>query len=721
MTYCPPHHQVQEYEFTALTGEDILQAGDNNLNCGDCFTMPPSATACITVTDNDDSLSGDAHANEWGDDSSWQIADIKVDGALVHDDQKIYAEEYYVLHGDDGKCYYLIEIEVVGSAEGDRDDFFAFYGDVPDAGVTLTVAGKGNISGDWMDYKDLSAGLKWDLDDNGKLTIEAEDMALKGYKVDDVYAASGGEVIRLKKSSGEASITFGADSGTYDLELAYIDENDGEGEIEIWVGDTLIHSISLDQNNNGNGGDWSSISTVKIENIVLNQGDEITLRGTKDAWEFARIDALTFCAKTNTPPTAVDDFGSVTEDGQIALDLLLNDSDDDGDVVTVSLAGGASPSTEITLTTMAGRTAVVTVSATGILSFDAAAGDFQAMKSTDTDSFTLTYEISDGNGGTATADATVTIQGVNDGPVAVDDMYMVPESGATVLNILDNDSDPENDELTVTLLSQPAEGGITLNADGTVTFDPAGDFATLSDGQTATVTFDYQISDGEFTDTATVTVVVEGEGVCEPYPDVTSAATGTLFDGTELTVSLTGPDQTCSDTGSFRLAVDLGDKANETYNVVFVVDVSGSTSQETIDGVPVLDAQIAALQSLTDELMAQGLPDGALTITIVPFNTSADPTFPVDTNGDNIPDTPFFAETFGDDETLSDLDVDAYLNNLASGGETNYFAAVLQATNAVAQLDPTLGQENNIVYFLTDGNPFPEPPAAGQPAFLLQL
>ena len=224
MTYCPPDHYVRQHEFTALTGAELLSVGDVNLSCGDSFTMPTGASTCFTVTDNDASLSGDARYNETGDDRSWQIADIEVDGVLTHEGAKIYAEEYYVLHGSDGRCYYMVEIELQGSIEGDADDFYAFIGDIPSAGVELTVAGKANVCGNWLDYRDLSAGLKWDLDADGKITIEAEDMALRGYKVDDVAAASGGEVIRLKRSEGEASITFGAESGTYDLELAYIGE-----------------------------------------------------------------------------------------------------------------------------------------------------------------------------------------------------------------------------------------------------------------------------------------------------------------------------------------------------------------------------------------------------------------------------------------------------------------------------------------------------------------
>ena len=703
MTYCPPHGSVQSYEFTALQGADILAAWDSNLGCGDCFDMPDSATTCITVYDNDASLSGDACNNEWGDDSSWQIADIKVDGELVHNGEKIYAEEIYSVRDQHGNCYWLVEIEVVGSAEGDRDDFYAFVGNVPPADAVLTVVSKQNVSGNWLDYRDLSAGLKWDLDEDDKVTIEAEDMALWGYKVDDVAAASGGEVIRLKKGSGEASVTFGAETGTYDIELAYIDENDGEGTIEVWLNGVLLHTVELDQNNNGNGNDWSSISTVKIEDVDIAQGDEIVLRGTRDAWEFARIDALTFCLDQNEPPVAEDDATVTDENTAFTLDLLANDGDPDGDPIVVSQAGGVAPGTEFTVTSAGGRTATLVVSAAGVLTLDPTIA-FNDMRADETDTVTFSYEISDGEL-TDTASVTVQINGLNDPPVAVDDFYNVSEISTTVLDILTNDSDPEDDDLTFEILTQPIEGQVTINAAGEVVFDTLDDFTTLSDGQTATVSFDYQISDGEFTDTATATITVHGEGDCPITPQLVTGL-GALPSGDFLTVGLEAPDITKDGTADFRFSVSLGDLETELYNVVYIIDVSGSTG--AIDsfgpGTTVLEAEVAALQNLTADLVASGIPEGALTITVIPFNSRAAPTEPVD--GEVFP-----IETFGDNEVLDASLVDASLTGLASGGETNYIAAIFAATGTILQLEAQRGDANNLVYFLSDGNPFPE---AGQ-------
>ncbi|MEM1299849.1 MAG: Ig-like domain-containing protein [Pseudomonadota bacterium] len=600
MTYCPPNHNVQTYEFSALTGADVLQGSDTELSCGDCFTMPTSATACIEVTDNDGSLSGDAYNNEWGDDHSWQIADIKVDGNLVHDDQKIYAEEYYVLHDQNGNCYYMVEIEVAGEAGSDLDDFYAFIGDVPPAGSELTVVGKGNVCGNWIDYRDLSAGLKWDFDEDGKLTVEAEDMALRGYKVDDVHAASGGEVIRLKKAEGTASVAFGGETGTYDLELAYIDENDGEGSIEIWVNGTLVHEIDLTANNNGNGGDWSSISTVKVEDILISQGDEIELRGTRDAWEFARIDALTFCEK---PPVAQ-----------------------------------------------------------------------------------------------------------NEPPVALDDAFTVAETSSTILDILGNDFDPDGDVISLVSFTQPSEGSVRLDENGQVIFETGTDFAGLIDGQTATVSFQYQIADeAGLQSEATVTVTVIGEGACPPPVRFSDLAT--LPSGQDYTVNFDAPLELCGEDPDFSISVNFGDTANEQYNFVYVIDVSTSTgvADSFTAGQTVLEAEVAALKALTEDILDIGIPADAVTVTIIPFS-STDSTQP----------GLFQAKTFGGagNDVLDQAGVDTFLDALTPGGETDYLAAIGATTQSVQTLEAAFGDANNQVYFLSDGDPTPP---GSQPPFLLDI
>ena len=409
----------------------------------------------------------------------------------------------------------------------------------------------------------------------------------------------------------------------------------------------------------------------------------------------------------NDGPLAVDDVAETDEDSAVSLALLANDSDPDGDPLSVTSVNGHAAGESFAVTSAGGRTGTATLSADGTLTFDPA-GHFQDMGAGDLDTLSVLYQIADGNGGTSTARATVLVDGLNDAPDAVDDFYQVPETGTALLDILANDFYPENDPLTVTLLSQPIEGQVTLNPDGTVTFDPGADFLGLSEGQTATVTFDYQISDGELTDTATVTVQVLGDGVFEP--GTTTDREVVPVGGHPVTTTLELDGHTNDGTADLHLSIALGDTTQSKYNLIYVIDVSGSTGVEGSFGDDtVLDAQIVALQHLTEEFMNLGLPEDALTITVLPFNSRALPTDPID--GQTYPRV-----IFGDDETLSASDVDTALANLNAGGETNYVAAVFAATGTIQQLEAQRGDAVNLVYFLSDGNPFP---ANSQPVSLL--
>ncbi len=135
--------------------------------------------------------------------------------------------------------------------------------------------------------------------------------------------------------------------------------------------------------------------------------------------------------------------------------------------------------------------------------------------------YTITVTADDGEGGVVTDTFEYVVS--NPGPDAVDDDFTANE-GAPINGfvIAGSDSDPDQDELTVTEVGgDPANVGMpvagstgglfTINPDGTLTFDPNGEYESLELGETATSTITYMISDGEGgTDTATVTVTIEG-------------------------------------------------------------------------------------------------------------------------------------------------------------------------------------------------------------------
>ena len=198
----------------------------------------------------------------------------------------------------------------------------------------------------------------------------------------------------------------------------------------------------------------------------------------------------------NDPPTAVDDFfptsGEILEDsGLITLDVIANDTTapDDGETITIT-AVSASPNGSII--TIAGNMIEYTP-----------ASDFAGDD-------TFTYTISDGNGGTAVGNVTVTVTNVNDPPTANDDsgtgFLITQNTSNNTLDLLANDTfAPDiNETLTITAFDGVSAGAtVTISTDGqSVNYTPAADFL-------GTDTFTYTIDDGSgATDTATVTVNV---------------------------------------------------------------------------------------------------------------------------------------------------------------------------------------------------------------------
>ena len=193
------------------------------------------------------------------------------------------------------------------------------------------------------------------------------------------------------------------------------------------------------------------------------------------------IQVVALPAPANAGPVAVDDTASTDEDVAVSIGVLGNDTDTDGDSLTVS--GTTNPAH-----------GTVTVNPDGTLGYTPADG-FSG-----TDSFD--YTVSDGNGGTDTATVTVTVRPVNDAPQARPDSATVDEDSTVTITVLGNDSDPENDPLTVTGTGDPGHGTTTVNSNGTITYTPTPDYSGPD-------SFEYTISDGNGgSDTATVSITV---------------------------------------------------------------------------------------------------------------------------------------------------------------------------------------------------------------------
>jgi gliding motility-associated-like protein len=228
------------------------------------------------------------------------------------------------------------------------------------------------------------------------------------------------------------------------------------------------------------------------------------------AWVYINVTDFTNDTM-NHAPIANNDYGVTDTATSITLNVRANDIDPDGDQLTLP-------------TILTGPTsaygATVTVNPNGTVSFDPSTGTYPTGITIDS----FQYAVCDTNSAHLprplcdTAWAFIVINSVdspslnpNRPPLATDDfdstMYGVP----VVVNVLNNDSDPDGDSIYTTgVVTPPIDGTATLNPDGTITYTPnfgpgRGPNANNPD------TFTYVICDNGvpvLCDTATVVIYV---------------------------------------------------------------------------------------------------------------------------------------------------------------------------------------------------------------------
>lgn len=281
--------------------------------------------------------------------------------------------------------------------------------------------------------------------------------------------------------------------------------------------------LTMDQTSAGMNKNWivgagqSTASPDALDNIdshFAGSVDYFSLSDTVDNPPFYDED-----------PTANPDCATTDEDTPVTIPVLDNDSDPAGDPLTV--------------TTATAENGTVTINDDGTVTY------------TPNENYngpdTITYTITDPGGNTSTSTVAVTVNPVNDDPVANDDIASTDFQTAVTVNVLGNDTDVDGDTLSILGTPVSADGSVTVNGDGTITFTP-------NDGFSGDATITYEVTDGNGgTDTATVTVTV-GEGPArDGYVDGTAG--GDLID-----VAYTGdPDGDMVDANDALLPGAVGD------------------------------------------------------------------------------------------------------------------------------------------------------------------
>ncbi|MEM7210671.1 MAG: Ig-like domain-containing protein [Pseudomonadota bacterium] len=508
-------------------------------------------------------------------------------------------------------------------------------------------------SGGWTNYEaGLQEAESWFAGQAGdgaqnKLIFLSDGRPISGYDysagqyITQTEADYGDEVSRIANDYGAEIYGIGVGANS---DLDYLNDLDNTGGAErVLDANTLNVVVS-----NAVAQPASSTATVTVTINGLNEG-----------------------------PDALNDALTVDEDMAGAINILMNDSDPEGDVLTIVKILGNDGTTEYStgdefqVTTAQGNTGTVTVMADGTLNFDPGQG-FESLNDTDTDSFVLSYTISDGQF-EDTATVTVTVNGKGQPVDAMDDAYAINEDQDIAANVLDNDT--------------PNDGSLKIIS---VADAPAPATATAAVAAAAAVS-DTPVVGSEFT------VTTEGGRT----GTVTLAEDGTFtFDGGDNFIELAQ-----GETDSFDLTYTVEGEAKAgdvpKHNVLFVIDISGSTSPATFGGSPVgdqngdgvensvLDAEIAAYKALSQTIAESGLTDDKVDIGLIVFSGS---------NGSDQTGASELLGTFKPGST----DLDAALASLTDGGFTN-FEAPLQTGIRWFEDQAATTDDKNLVYFLSDG------------------
>ncbi|WP_420604955.1 tandem-95 repeat protein, partial [Vibrio parahaemolyticus] len=300
--------------------------------------------------------------------------------------------------------------------------------------------------------------------------------------------------------------------------------------------------------------------TLSVENLIIDKGNGTLVDNSDGTWTFTpQIDDDTEVSFTfdiiddedlvvsgsanldilpiNDAPNAENDVITTEEDTAVTIDVLVNDSDVEGDALSIQSA--SVPSEQGSVDIVDGKLVF-----TPAENFNGEA--------------TITYIVTDGDL-TDEAKVTVTVTPVNDSPVAVDDTTSIQEDTAVTIDVLTNDTDVDGDKLSIESASVPKEQGTVEVVDGKLVFTPAENF-----NGDAEIT--YTVTDGELTDEAKVTVTVNPVNDAPTIKvDAVESITEDAVNTDTVVATLTVRD---TDTPEDQLTVSLENNSNGYFVLV---------------------------------------------------------------------------------------------------------------------------------------------------------
>ncbi|RME24006.1 MAG: cadherin repeat domain-containing protein, partial [Candidatus Zixiibacteriota bacterium] len=348
----------------------------------------------------------------------------------------------------------------------------------------------------------------------------------------------------------------------------------------------------------------------------------------------AQSNTATVVVRVNQVPVAQPDAAITSEDTPVNVVVTANDTDGDGNI----------DETTVTIVTPPANGTATADPVTGVVSY------VPNLNFNGTDSFTYTVKDDEGTPSNE-ATATITVNDINDAPVAINDTVQTSEDQSLVIDVLLNDDDVDGtlNPATVTAPTNSAHGTLSVNTqDGTITYTPFQDFF----GQD---TFTYTVRDDDNAISNSATVLITVNLVNDP-PVAADDAASTDEDNS-VDISVGGNDSDID--GSVVLTS------------VAIASAPGNGTATVNPGTGVVtytpDADFFGIDSFTytidDNNGATSAP-GTVTVTVNDIN---DPPIAVNDTANALFNSPFDISV-----TLNDIDVDGSIvpsSILASSGQ----------------------------------------------------
>ncbi|MFW1145499.1 tandem-95 repeat protein [Vibrio parahaemolyticus] len=410
--------------------------------------------------------------------------------------------------------------------------------------------------------------------------------------------------------------------------------------------------------------------TLSVENLIIDKGNGTLVDNGDGMWTFTpQIDDDTEVSFTfdiiddedlvvsgsanldilpiNDAPNAENDVITTEEDTAVTIDVLVNDSDVEGDVLSIQSA--SVPSEQGSVDIVDGKLVF-----TPAENFNGEA--------------TITYIVTDGDL-TDEAKVTVTVTPVNDSPVAVDDTTSIQEDTAVTIDVLTNDTDVDGDKLSIESASVPKEQGTVEVVDGKLVFTPAENFHGDAE-------ITYIVTDGQLTDEAKVAVTVNPVNDAPTIKvDAVESITEDAVSTDTVVATLTVRD---TDTPEDQLTISLENNSNGYFVLV------GNEVKLTQAGVDAVNNDELNLKDLT---ISASVSDGV--------NPTANDSDSLVVNRVN--DAPTVENAIADQELSEDFatytidlndafkDSDSALNFSVSGNSN----VLVSIENGIATISPT--------------------------------